>query len=447
MIKENKEIYEKLISFGVEKLANILIKLSEENDVVENYIKSITSTDKENVKRFTKELNKLKRRKRFIEWDKSRDFAEELENILEILESGVTDSIIGIELIIAFFEMDSIILELCDDSSGIVGEVFTYYAKNLFTNYASKCSNKELIIKQLFNLYKEDCYGVRTCLIENIKDFLPEESIKNLADLFLKESENPSKKRICLLAVKILSKQLKLPEMFKNAELSISPELGFYSLLEISEVYLESGDANNALSYLQKISDKDRYFESKKDDLLLRVYNKLENHEKESEIALKIFYKNRNETNFQKLLKIIGEKERENIINDVFLIISKEKVFSSINVNFMIFTGFIEKAENYILEYKDELNGDYYSELLPIAESMEKNNNYLSTSVIYRALLDSILRRAKSKHYTYAVKYLKKLDKLALQIIEWKEVISHNEYFQEIKKNHNKKYAFWNSYE
>ena len=107
MIKENKEIYEKLISFGVEKLANILIKLSEENDVVENYIKSITSTDKENVKRFTKELNKLKRRKRFIEWDKSRDFAEELENILEILESGVTDSIIGIELIIAFFEMDS----------------------------------------------------------------------------------------------------------------------------------------------------------------------------------------------------------------------------------------------------------------------------------------------------------------------------------------------------
>lgn len=450
MGKENKGTYEKLIDLGVEKLASILITLSGENKSIENYIKSITSTDKENNKRFKSTLNRIKKRTHFIEWDKSRDFAKELEELIGSLESGVNDSVMGIESLTEFFEADSKILELCDDSRGNIGDVFTYDAQKLFNQYASQCSDKEWVIKQLFNLYQKDNYGVRFSLIKNLKEALPEKEIKNLADLFLKEAEKflekSSEKTHWLLGVKALAKQLKLPEMFKNAELAISSELTFYSLLEIGEVYLESGDANNALSYLLKISDNDLYFVNKKDKLLLSVYNKLGDKDKERDLALKIFHKDRNEENFQQLLNIIGKKEKENFIKETFSIISKENKFSATNANFMIFAGFPDNAENYILEHKEELNGDYYTMILPLAESMEKSNHYLSASVIYRALLDSILRRARSKYYPYGAKYLKKLDNLALQITDWKEITHHKDYFAEVKLNHKKKYAFWNEY-
>lgn len=61
-------------------------------------------------------------------------------------------------------------------------------------------------------------------------------------------------------------------------------------------------------------------------------------------------------------------------------------------------------------------------------------------------MLDSILRRARSKYYPYGAKYLKKLDNLSLQITYWKEITHHKDYFAEVKLNHKKKYAFWSEY-
>lgn len=79
----------------------------------------------------------------------------------------------------------------------------------------------------------------------------------------------------------------------------------------------------------------------------------------------------------------------------------------------------MEEAEHYLLERSEQLNGDFYGNLLPLAEAMETAARHLAATVVYRALLDSILRRGQAKTYPHGVRYLKKLDRLAKSISDW----------------------------
>ena len=103
--------------------------------------------------------------------------------------------------------------------------------------------------------------------------------------------------------------------------------------------------------------------------------------------------------------------------------------------------------ETYLLNRREHLDGDLYTSLLPMAEQMEKAERFLTASVLYRALLESILRRANTKYYTHGVRYLKKLDALAPRIQNWQHIPTHEDYTAEIRQDHGRKRSFWSRYE
>jgi 3-methyladenine DNA glycosylase/8-oxoguanine DNA glycosylase len=78
---------------------------------------------------------------------------------------------------------------------------------------------------------------------------------------------------------------------------------------------------------------------------------------------------------------------------------------------------------------------------------MEKDGRMLIATIIYRALLDSILRRAESKYYTHGVRYLKKFDKLSETISDWRGVAPHVAYLTALRRDHGRKSAFWGKYD
>ena len=63
-----------------------------------------------------------------------------------------------------------------------------------------------------------------------------------------------------------------------------------------------------------------------------------------------------------------------------------------------------------------------------------------------RALLDSILQRAQSKYYHHGVRYLRKLDHLALKIQDWQNLGSHEAYKAAVAEQHARKRSFWGQY-
>jgi hypothetical protein len=77
---------------------------------------------------------------------------------------------------------------------------------------------------------------------------------------------------------------------------------------------------------------------------------------------------------------------------------------------------------------------------------MEAENRHLVASLIFRNLLVSILERGYTKAYPHGVRYLKKLDKLAAAVSEWKEFNQHEAFKNQIYQNHGRKHSFWSKY-
>jgi hypothetical protein len=178
----------------------------------------------------------------------------------------------------------------------------------------------------------------------------------------------------------------------------------------------------------------------------LGIYRQLGNLEAQTKIAWQIFNSHHDQTTLTQLLECIGQEQRDTVINDVLNNIGQEPRISYDDAAFLLAVEQVDELEIYLLQRFEQLNGDLYFRLSPLAEALEKRGKLLISSLIYRALLDSILARALSKYYHHGVKYLKKLDQLAPYVTDWQTWPVHNTYLAILKENHKRKSAFWSKY-
>ena len=146
------------------------------------------------------------------------------------------------------------------------------------------------------------------------------------------------------------------------------------------------------------------------------------------------------------LLEAVGEDQHDLIIkNEAETILAEERCGYD-DARFLVQAGQMDAASDYLLKRIDQVNGDLYGSVLPLAEAMEAHGIDLTASMLYRALLDSILQRAVSKYYHHGVRYLKKLDDLAPKIDDWLQFVPHQTYLAHLRDQHGRKKSFWSRY-
>ncbi|WP_027360645.1 DUF6880 family protein [Desulforegula conservatrix] len=440
---------QKLIELGAESLADALLELAEQYDAADDLLERMLATPTENIERFKKKISALKRSKRFISWGGASVFACELKALLQNLKAGVTEPLTGVQLVAAFFETDKGTLGNCDDSSGNVGDVFRYDAKELFVEYASCCSDKEKVANIILKLNLKDDYGVRDTLIDCASECLPEpvirSMIKELQSLADKE-EDKYKKRHHLMLIESLARQIKDAKLFEQTRIASWGELSTAAFIDIARVYLESGDVQTAYLWLSKIPEGETYKDYERDKLLLEIYKKLGDNEKLTELLYRKFRSYHSMETLQDLLDVIGKDKLDEVLSkEVSHILAFPSLRAS-DASFLISVAKIDEAEKYILERADQLNGDLYLSLLPLAGSMESEGRNLAASLIYRSLLNSILERGHAKAYQHGIDYLETLDKLAVQIGLWGDFGDHEAFKARIYQAHGRKRSFWSKY-
>ena len=283
---------QQLIELGVEVLAETLLELASRDDAASDLVDRMIATPEENIRRFKAKLVGLKRRRRFIPWGESGAFAGELAALLEDLKAGVDDPRTGCELVAAFYEADRGALGSCDDSNGSVGDVFRFDARDLFISFASSCEEKEWLGDLLLSLNREDDYGVRDALIDCAAGYLPEPVIRTMIERLWKSAEKESdeyRKRHWLRMVESLARQIKDAPLFEKARIASWGKLSTAACIDIAQVYLESGDAHTSLSWLERIPVEETFKGDDKNRLLMEVYGKLGQSDKQAEIAWRIF--------------------------------------------------------------------------------------------------------------------------------------------------------------
>ncbi|MDH5298684.1 MAG: hypothetical protein OEV91_06655 [Desulfobulbaceae bacterium] len=446
----SKTIRNKLIALGPEKLTDALLAMADRSDEVEATVERLVATPQETVKRFKAKLAGLQRSRRFIDWRKAGAFARELVGLLADLDEGIEDGKTGVELVARFFECDRAVFERCDDSNGTLGEIFRYDASKLFARFAAACPDKQWLTKQLVTLLAENDYGARDRLLDAAGEFLPEKNLRELAETFWRlaiEENDEYQRRSWYGGVEEMAKHLGDAPLFEKARLAAWGEPGTAACLDIAEVYLHTGDPQTALAWVKRDKMPGAFQADKRERLLQAIYSELGETEKVTEIAWKRFRASRSIAGLDELLTVIGQEQREAVIAGQANEIMAAKQFSSSDAEFLLLSGLLDQAEEYLLQSVEQFNGDHYYSLLPLAEAMEKAERHLAASMLYRALLDSILRRAHTKTYPHGVRYLKKLDALAPAIGNWQRFGRHEIYKTELKLAHGRKSSFWGKYD
>lgn len=447
MIDTRKKL---LTELGPESLADALLKLAEHNAIADSVVELLIATPSEKVKKIKSKLAGLKRSKSYIPWGKSHDFSLELQQLLDMLKLGTVDPATGCRLVAKFYECDQATFGRCDDSSGYIGIVFRHDAAELFSQYAQRCDDKQWVADLVFDLNKEDDYGVRDALIYCASDYLSQSVIESLIHRIQKTEELESDKYVkqnWLRLIESLANQIKNPELFLSTRTASGAPLNDSAWLDIAEVYLNSGKAGSALTHLEKIQDEDTHLTHRRDQMLLKVYEQLGESQKQEYMAWKLFRRGRTNQSLEDLLTVIGKEQRDGVLQEELPLIHANISLSLTDAIFLVDMGLMDEVARYVLARVGQLNGDHYYDLLPLAKTLEKAGHRLSASVLYRSLLDSILHRAKSTIYHHGARYLKKLDQMAPNIDNWHDVPDHQTYFQELRQNHGRKPAFWSKYD
>jgi hypothetical protein len=441
---------QKLIALGADALADALLEISVHSEQADDLIERLIATPNENVQRFKKKLSGLKRSRRFIDWRGASGFARELEMLLQDLKSGVSDPLTGIELVAGFYEADNTIFEMCDDSSGDIGDVFRYDAKDLFVNYASLCNDKEKIADIILKMNQKDDYGIRDTLIDCAGECLPDEVIRTMI-VTLQEWADKEKdeygKRHHLRSIESLARQIKDAKLFEKTRIVSWGKISTAALIDIARVYLESSDVETAHSWLKKIPEGETFQAYERDKLLEEIYQKQGDSEKLTELLYQKFRSYHSADTLQALLDVIGHDKRDDVINDEVEQILKTDRLRESDAEFLLAIGKIDDAEEYLLKRADQLDGNHYGSLLSLAEAMESENRHLIASLMYRSLLVSILERGYTKAYPHGIRYLKNLEKLAATVSDWKEFSHHEAFKEQIIQAHGRKHSFWSKYE
>lgn len=404
------------------------------------------ATDAERLKRYKSGLAGLRRGRRFIDWSGSREFAAHLQDLLVDLASSGCDAKTGADLVGKFFECDEATLGRCDDSSGIVGDVFRMTARDLWVRFASRCEDRDWLLDRLFGVVSDDGYGVRDSLLHAAPEYLSEPEMRSLADRLWgrgqRDATRDGIRSSWYLLVGVLAEALGDAALHEKATVAWCGGKVGGLYLDIARVYLETGSATGALRWLETRDEDSRFREDEHDRLLLQAYEQMGAKSKQVDVARRIFDRDPTLSSLDQLTAVVGTDKRAGLIEDVAARARAGSLDLQVTV-FLLDVGRGQDAADHIVACRDELSAYHYSGLLHLAERFQDQGLLLSAVCLYRALLESILARAVAKYYGHGVRYLRKLDALGPQVTDWGSVEPQESYRERLAEQHRLKRSFW----
>lgn len=440
-----KDIKSKLLEVDPNKLVDLIFDLASDNDVAWSKVERLVSKPNENSQRFLRRLNEIKNRGGFVPWKYSSEFADELTDILEDLNTGVSSAEEGFQLICEFYRADEDFFNMADDSSGHIGDVYRGPALELFVKFASQLSDKKMIIHAMIDLMKDDGYGVRDEIIDQASKFLTPDDLRELFKILENDLKNKDRK---LPSYKLgsIAKQLGDAPLFEKLTRSSGYPINSRTIAEIAEVYYSTGNINKAQEILNTAEKSDHFGTHECEELQKKIYVKQGKTDELYQIVYQAFHRHYSEYTLRDLLEVAGKECHEEFVKSaVEKILSKNKWDSS-DAEFLVFVAQTEALEKYVLAHRLKiLDGIFYS-ASNIADYLVESKKPLAATILYRGLIAETLKKSIAKYYHHAVRYLEILDQFCPQIKDWDVIENHEIYFQELKKKHSQKRSLWAKY-
>jgi len=443
---KSQELADRLGRLHPDLLVETLVSVASQNKSCFERLLQLTATPAEKLRRFKSQLTGLRRSKKMIWRRDSNAFAQSLRDMLGLLSDPQIPTLEGLEALHSFFEAASPIFGRCDDSSGTVGDIFRIDATAAFVGFASRFEDKRHLATLLEKLLLANENGACDRLPEHIRQILPDEATRLMVGRFAcLAKQEPDKNRSfsiqCMAAA--LASGLGDPVLYLEVCSSQeAPRLDVH-LLRAAQLSLEGGDAAGALAAINRMSGKTLGVASQKTQLLVEVYRALGNRAEQESLLRSNFFATPCSRTLEPLVALTGEEGRRRLLEE-----SRLRVLSSPHLSigaalFLCETGQAGHAEQYVMARREAVDGSNYHSVLPLAQQMEVQQRYLVATVLYRALLESVLNASLYTGYGHAARHLHKLGDLALLVDHWETIQPHPEYEANLRTRHGRKFAFW----
>ena len=463
-----------LEALGVERLAELLIEIGDTNAAVKRRLRfelAGAQSPTEVAREIRKRLKVIARARSFVDWQNRRGLVEDLQTQRRAIVDhvGKTDPKEALDLMWGFMALASSIFARCDDSSGTVIDIFHEAVNDLGRLAEVAKGDTTELADRAFQALLDNDYGQFDHLIPTLSAALGDAGLEHLKQRFLALSKEPVIKlaeherrkigwstdgpiyedevanRHRVHVIDIALRDIADAQGDVDAFIAqYDPEKRKVSRIaaEIAERLLAAGRAAEALKALEAAEHRrSGWPEFEWEDARIAALDALERSNDAQSARWSCFERFLSERHLRDYLKRLPDFEDIEAENGA---LDYAENFANFSAALMFLASWpaVDRAAKLVLARAEELNGDHYELLSPIANALA-DKHPLAATVALRAMIEICLDRARSSRYKHAARHFQECASLASSIAEFGKWETHETFAARIRGKHGKKSSFW----
>lgn len=462
MIKD--DIKQKIDAVDADTLKAFLLRLYQDYPELNAQIETLVlyNDPAALAKAILKRIHSVSRGRKFIDYRMSTDFARNLDSIMTDIENGLLNAApkLAFDLMGKFLATSNKVFERVDDSSGEIGGVYRdsvlLWLKAAATWKRTTAAGAKINwLERVYDLYCDNDYGIYDVLLPNSAQLLSHDELTQLAWRYESELrqavKQPSKEGsfnfVALsagVALGAVAEALEDPKLYQRATLIHSPKANDLQKKSFIQMYLRFNQTDEALRWLN--TSWETRFEGDRLRLLDEAHLQKGNVEDLKKTRFQCYQHDKTYSSFTRYLELLNDKEKQVARLEAIQLAEQSNEQSGallVNVDMLLCLNEAERAQSLVLANPKEIANCFYDSLLKIAKRLEKQKCWLAATACYRSLLWDILNQARSKAYTHAARYYKKLHVITEHIKNYAPLDVHAEFIKQLDEKHGRKHSFW----
>ncbi len=444
-----------LEALGAERLAELLLEVSAGDALSKRHLRralALKAGPQELTQQVRKRLSAIVRSRAFVDWTKRKALIHDLDaQRFAIAEDIAKDSPRdALDLMWRFLGLAAGIYERCDDSSGMLGWLFSQALDNLGEIARAAQPDKPKLAKRCYMALRDNGYGQYDGLIVVLSQALGTQGLEKLRDLFLAETSLPPKINkygfdndaiITKMALQDIADALGDVDGYiaqQDADTLTRPHIA----AEIALRLLTAGREREALTALDATNlEGVPYLLTQWENAKVQTLDALGQTDDAQVLRWSSFKRTFSAETLRTYLDGLADfddVEAENKAMDYAL--KFENVHMALK--FLIDWPELEKTAILVKAHFDEFDGHHYELLTPAADALTAKYP-LAATLLHRTLISFALDKSRYKRYKHAARHLGECESLAEMITDFGHFQNHEIYLASLKSKHGLKTSFW----
>jgi len=474
MASKTKLNAENLEALGAQRLAQLLMDLADGDSATKRRLRlelTAHAAPETMAAEVRKRLTQIARAHSFADWTRVRDLAADLDAQRRAIIDQVakSDAAEALELMWRFMDLAEAVHERCDDSNGVIGDVFRDASRDLGPLTQAAKPDPVALADRVFTALNENGYGQYDHLIETLSSSLGTKGLDHLKARFTELSttpvERPSSEKRKVIGwgtggplyedeIKASSREstirLALLEI-ADAQGDVDAFIDQYDektrkvpkiAAETARRLLAASRAEEALRTIEAAEHRrSGWPDFDWEDARIDVLEALGRVEKAQSARWSCFERALSAEHLRAYLKRLPEFD--DVEAETRALDYAERYGSLLQtLAFLVSWPALDRAARLVTARATELDGDHYEILAPAADALAGKYS-LAATLTLRAMIDFTLAKARSSRYRHAARHFMECESLAVAIRDFGTFETHAAYAARLKAQHTRKSGFW----